>query len=38
MQNLIQQYEINPLNFVRGDFEFELGALQVHMMVKVQAI
>jgi len=38
MQNLIQQYEITPFNFVKGDFEFELWALQVHMMVEVQAI
>jgi hypothetical protein len=23
----IQQYKITPFNFVRGDFEYELGAL-----------
>jgi len=27
-----------PFNFVRGDFEFDLGALQVHVMVEVQVI
>jgi hypothetical protein len=29
------KYEITTFNFVRGDFESELRALQVHMMVKV---
>jgi hypothetical protein len=27
MQNQIQQYEISPFNFVKGDFEYKLGAL-----------
>jgi hypothetical protein len=27
MQNQIQQSEITPLNFVRGDFDFKLWAL-----------
>jgi hypothetical protein len=35
MQNHIQQYDITPLNFVRGDFEYELGALWVCLMVEV---
>jgi hypothetical protein len=38
MQNQLQQYEITPFNFVRGDFEFELGALRVHMVVEVQVV
>jgi len=37
IQNQIQQYEITPFNFVKGDFEFELRALRVCMMVDVQA-
>jgi hypothetical protein len=38
MKNQIQQSEITPLNFVREDFEFELGALQVCMMVEIQVV
>jgi hypothetical protein len=38
LQNQIEQYEITPFNFVKGDFESKSGALQVHMMVEVQII
>ncbi len=38
MENQIQQYEIILFNFVRGDFEFELGELWVCIMAKIQAI
>jgi hypothetical protein len=38
MQNQIQQSKITPFNFVKGDFEYELGALRVCMMVEVLAI
>ncbi len=37
IQNQIQQYEITPFNFVKGDFESELKALRVCMMIEVQA-
>jgi hypothetical protein len=35
MENQIQQYEIILFNFVRGDFEFELGELWVCIMAKI---
>jgi hypothetical protein len=38
IQNLIQQFVITPFNFVKKNFEFELGALWVRMMAKVQAV
>jgi hypothetical protein len=38
MQNQIQQFVITPLNFVKKNFEYELGALWVHMMAKVQVV
>ncbi len=38
IQNQIQQFVITPFNFVKRNFESELGALWVHMMVKVQAV
>ncbi len=38
MKNQNQQYETNPLNFVRGDFESKLRALQMHMMVELQVV
>ncbi len=37
-QNQIQRYEINPFNFVKGDFESKLGALRGHMMAEVQIL
>jgi hypothetical protein len=38
MQNHSQQFDITPFNFVKGDIEFELGALRVRMVVEVQVI
>ncbi len=38
MKNQIQQSKITPLNFVREDFEFELGALRVCTMVEIQVV
>jgi hypothetical protein len=38
MQNQIQQFVNTPLNFVKRNFEYELGALWVHMMAKVQVV
>jgi hypothetical protein len=35
LHNEIEQSDITSLNFVRGDFESELGALWVCMMVEV---
>jgi hypothetical protein len=34
MQNQIQQSKIAPFKFVREDFEYELGALWVRIMVE----
>jgi hypothetical protein len=38
MQIQIQQFKITPFDIVRVDFEFELGALWVCMMAKVQVV
>jgi hypothetical protein len=38
MQIQIQQFNITPFNIVKVDFEFEMGALWVCMMAKVQAV
>jgi hypothetical protein len=38
MQNQIQQYEITAFNFVKGGFEYEMGALWVCMMAKIQVV
>jgi len=34
----MDQYEITSFNFVKGDFEFELGALHIHMMEEIKVI
>ncbi len=38
MQSEIEQFKINSINFVRGDFQFEFGALHMHMMAKIQIV
>jgi hypothetical protein len=38
MQNEMEQSDITSLNFVRGDFEYELGALFICMMVEIKVI
>jgi hypothetical protein len=34
----MEQSKITSLNFVQGNFEYELGALHIHMMVEVKAV
>ncbi len=38
VHNHMEQSNITSFNFVKGDFEFELGALHIHMMVEVNTI
>jgi hypothetical protein len=38
MQNELEQSEITYLNFVKGDFEYELGALLILMMVEIKIV
>jgi len=38
MQMEIQQFETTSSNFIRGGFEYEFQALQLHMMAKMMAI
>ncbi len=38
MKNHIQQSDITPFNFMKGDFESKLGALRMHIMAKVQVV
>jgi hypothetical protein len=38
MQSEIEQFDIHSNNFVRGDFDFELQTLWMHMTGEVMAI
>jgi len=38
MQNEIEQYDITPRNIVKGDCEYELVILRMHMMIEVQVV
>jgi hypothetical protein len=38
MKNEIEQCETISMNFLKGDFESKLGALQVHMIMELMAI
>jgi hypothetical protein len=38
MQSEIEQFDIGSNNFVKGDFDFELQTLWMHMMGEVMAI
>jgi hypothetical protein len=38
MKNEIEQCETISMDFVRGDFESKLGALQVHIIIKLMTI
>lgn len=38
MKNEIKQCETISMNLMMGDFEYKLGALQVHMIIELMAI
>jgi hypothetical protein len=38
VHNETKQFDITSFNFVKGDFEFELQVLHIHMMAKIKAI
>ncbi len=38
VQNEMEQFEIISFNFVKGDFESELGALRIRMMEEIKVV